>query len=272
MKRFARRVVRRLSPRGDPTELGFLAWSATPGGRRNLRRIKGLRGRYAGRRCVVMGNGPSLLQVDLNLFADEVTIVSNGHFLIWDTLAYRPTFLTVEDPLVAEDRADELAQITDVTKVFPFDLKHVLPPADDSTLYVNFPRSYRRFPRFSWNAAKRIYWGGTVSFMNLQLAVHLGCNPVILVGFDHNYTVPVERTHGDVITSTTADVNHIHPDYFGPGFRWHDPRLDRMEEAYRCARRALDERGVDVFNATAGGKLEVFERVPLSELWKAPQG
>lgn len=259
------KVTRRL-PGGDAGELQFRAWSLTPQGRRNVRALRSLRGRYRAKRGIVMGNGPTLLKCDLNRFATDVTIVSNAHFLLWDSLSYRPTFLTVEDPLVAEDRARELTEIHDVTKIFPFDLRHLLPITDDSTLYVNFPRSYPNFPQFSHDLAKRAYWGGTVSVLNLQLAAYLGCDPVILVGFDHSYQVPQERVTGDVIMSTTVDVNHIHPDYFGPGYRWHDPNLVRMEDAYRCARASLERAGVRVINATAGGYLEIFERAELDSL------
>ena len=107
----------------------------------------------------------------------------------------------------------------------------------------------------------RRYWGGTVSFLNLQLAAYLGCNPIVLIGFDHSYVGPSQEIQDYVIHSQVEDVNHIHPDYFGPGYRWHDPNVQRMEMAYRCARRALESAGVQVLNATVGGQLEVFERV-----------
>lgn len=251
-------------------EVRFRAWAKTAEGRANAHHLKALRGRYAGRRCFVMGNGPSLLECDLNRLASEVTIVSNAHYLIWDRLTYIPTFLAVEDRLVAEDRAAELRALTGITKIFPFDFRPLLGLADETTLYLNFPRNYRSFPRFSDDLAKRAYWGGTVSFLNLQLAAYLGCNPIALIGFDHSYVVPppadMENT---VIHSRAVDVNHIHPDYFGPGYRWHDPNTDRMEMGYRCARRELEQRGVTVLNATVGGQLEVFERASFANLTEA---
>ncbi len=233
----------------------------TPEGRVNAQRLETLRGLYQGRRCFVMGNGPSLLKCDLNRLASEITIVSNAHYLIWDTLAYIPTFLLVEDSLVAEDRASELQSLASVARVFPFDLYSLLGPATDTKIYVNFSRHYRGFPKFSHHFAKRAYWGGTVTFMNLQFAAYLGCNPIILVGFDHRYAVPSDQLGQPVIHSQTKDVNHIHPDYFGPGYRWHDPNVTRMEVAYRHARMELEDARVRVMNATVGGHLETFERV-----------
>lgn len=208
-----------------------------------------------------MGNGPSLLKCDLDRLASEVTIVSNAHYLIWEKLSYVPTFLAVEDPLVAEDRADQLRALTGITRIFPFDLRHLLGESNQTKLYLNFPRSYQPFPQFSHDLARRAYWGGTVSFLNMQLAAYLGCDPIILIGFDHSYVVPSQGIQNNVIESKGEDVNHIHPDYFGPGYRWHDPHIPRMEQSYRNARQELESRGIRILNATVGGQLEIFDRV-----------
>jgi hypothetical protein len=248
-------------------EARFRAWSMTAEGRGNARRLEALRGRYKERRCFVMGNGPSLLKCDLNRLASEITIVSNAHYLIWDQLTYTPTFLAVEDRLVAEDRADELQALAGITKIFPFDLRDLLGPAQETKLYLNFPRNYQPFPKFSRDLAKRGYWGGTVSFLNLQLAAYLGCNPIVLIGFDHSYVVSSKDIQNGVIHSRSEDVNHIHPDYFGPGYRWHDPHVQRMEMAYSHARQELESLGVRVLNATVDGHLEIFERVSFDSVW-----
>jgi hypothetical protein len=248
-------------------EAVFRVWSvASSQGRANRRALESLRGRHTGRRCFIMGNGPSLLKSDLNQLASEVTIVSNAHFLIWSDLNYVPTYLTVEDRLVAEDRADRLRSLSGLTKIYPFDLRTLLGPPDDSTLFVEFPRQYGGFPKFARDLTKRAFWGGTVSYLNLQLAAYLGCDPIVLIGFDHNYVVPQDQIKDSVIYSSTSDVNHIHPDYFGPGYRWHDPQVERMEQAYRGARRDLEAMGITVLNATVGGYLEVFDRAPLSAI------
>jgi hypothetical protein len=213
-----------------------------------------------------MGNGPSLLKCDLNLLASEVTIVSNAHYLIWDKLSYTPTLLAVEDRLVAEDRADELRALEGITTIFPFDLRDVLGPAQADRIYLNFERNHQPFPGFSHDLSKRGYWGGTVSFLNLQLGAYIGCDPIILIGFDHNYVLPTQGMRSSVIHSQSEDVNHIHPDYFGPGYRWHDPNVARMEVAYSVARQELESSGVQVLNATVDGHLEVFERVPFEQV------
>ncbi|MEJ7785323.1 MAG: 6-hydroxymethylpterin diphosphokinase MptE-like protein [Solirubrobacteraceae bacterium] len=244
------------------------AWWHTPPGRRCRDRLAGLRQRYAGRRCFIIGNGPSLQLTDVSRIKGEVSIGSNSIFLLFEETGFMPTFLTVEDNLVAEDRADTLNAVRGPTKIFPRDLSYCL-VRDDDTVYVNFIREYDDFPRFSDRFDQFAYWGGTVSFLNLQLAYHLGCNPIYLIGFDHSYSVP-SVDESAVITSDADDQNHFHPDYFGKGMRWHDPQVPRMERSLQESRRFLESRGTTIANATAGGKLEVFDRVDYDQLVRGP--
>ena len=158
----------------------------------------------------------------------------------------------------------EIREIRGSTQVFPLDLRGVLGDRDER-LYIPFRRELRSLPRFQTNLTRPAYWGGTVTYLALQLAYHLGCGEVVLLGVDHSYAVPA--TNGDpVITSSTADINHFHADYFGPGYRWHDPRLDRMEAGYQSARKAFEGANRRLVNATRGGRLEVFDRADLDEM------
>lgn len=234
----------------------------------NERKLLALKNRYAGRRAFVIGNGPSQRDTDVRKLKDEITIGSNAIFLLFEETGFRPTFYTVEDALVAEDRAPIINRLRGTTKIFPADVRKWLKP-DEDTIYVNFVRQYAGFPVFSPTFERIAYWGGTVTFFNLELAYYLGVREMYLIGVDHDYQKPSEEDHveGVVITSHSDDVNHFHPDYFGPGYRWHDPRVDRMEQAYIGAKRFLEAHGVVVYNATAGGKLEVFPRARFSDLF-----
>ena len=245
-----------------------VAMSGHPDWSQHRKRARELRNCYAGRRCFVIGGGPSLSQTPLDLLTNEITIASNSIFLLFGETNFRPTFYTVEDRLVAEDRAPVINQLQGIMKVFPADLRGYL-KEDEETIYVNFKRGqYDGFPKFSDRLDEVMYWGGTVTFMNLQLAWHLGCHEVYLVGIDHSYhsPSPQDEVEGNVITSQSADVNHFHPDYFGPGYRWHVPRLDRQQLAYLEARRFFTEHGGVIYNATSGGKLEFFPRVRFEDL------
>jgi len=235
---------------------------------RNEKKLLSLKNIYQGRRGFIIGNGPSLNKIDLNLLKNEITIGCNGIFMLFNQMNYLPTFYTVEDTLVAEDRAETINKIRGTTKIFPYDLRYCL-KSDRDTIFINFLRIYPGFPKFSTNGEGLVYWGGTVTFMNMQLAHYLGIREVYLIGMDHNYRSPskVDEQKGCVITSHSPDVNHFHPDYFGPGYRYHDPMVERMECAYRKAKEAYEDNGGSIYNATYGGKLEVFDRVEFSSLF-----
>ncbi|MFP4435160.1 MAG: hypothetical protein ACLFTN_11920, partial [Phycisphaerae bacterium] len=62
-------------------------WWNDPAARRMAERLRQLRGRYAGRRCVIQGNGPSLNEMDLEVFADEFVWGSNRAYLLYDRIS-----------------------------------------------------------------------------------------------------------------------------------------------------------------------------------------
>ena len=129
-------------------------------------------------------------------------------------------------------------------------------------------RNYSGFPHFSENAARAVWVGGTVSYIGMQLAFFMGVETLYLIGFDHSYTIPDSGIReGNEILSTGDDPNHFHADYFGDGYRWHDPRVDRMEQAYVSANRSYLQGNRRILNATEGGKLEVFPRVDFRSLF-----
>ena len=234
----------------------------------NERRLLSLKNKCSGRRCFIIGNGPSLTKTPMEFLKEEITIGCNSIFLLFDRMGFAPSFYTVEDLLVAENQASEIGSMRNSTKVFPLDTRRFLRP-DSGAIYVNFPRRYRGFPRFSERFERIVYFGGTVTYLNLQLAYYLGVKDIILVGMDHTFTrnSPLDERSGPIITSHSDDPDHFHPAYLKPGSRFHFPQLDRMEVAYKKAKEFLAIRGVRIRNATIGGKLEIFDRVEFRSLF-----
>jgi hypothetical protein len=122
-------------------------------------------------------------------------------------------------------------------------------------------------PRFSTDASKQLYCGQSVTYINLQLAYFLGFSEVYLIGMDFSYEIPdSHKRTGDVLLSDTDDTNHFHKDYFGKGKTWKDPKIDRVGLNYKMAKLAFEGTGRKIFNATVGGKLEIFDRVDYHNL------
>ncbi|MFV3131455.1 6-hydroxymethylpterin diphosphokinase MptE-like protein [Niveispirillum sp. KHB5.9] len=240
-------------------------------------KLKALRQAWQGRkRCFVIGNGPSLNQTDLSLLKGEVTFAVNSFFLKAPELDWLPTFYVVEDHLVAEDRREQIEAFRGPVRLFPAYLRYCLAEGDDTIFFDHRPRkSYPHGFDFSTDASDFTYAGCTVTFTCLQLAYFLGFEEIYLIGVDANYVLPADVQQSDkygvgILDMGSDDPNHFHPDYFGKGYRWHDPQVDKMIQAYGEAERVVRGTGTRIYNATVGGKLEVFERRPFASLFVSP--
>jgi len=229
--------------------------------------LKNLKDKYKDKPCVLIGGGPSINRMDLEKFNDCVTIACNGFYLKMEDLSWSPTYYTVEDPLPAEDKKKEISKLSGTTKIIPIDLKKFI-RKDENTIYCNFRRSYLRpvrknYPKFSFDFERESFWGGTVMYFNLQLAAHLGCNPIYLIGVDLSYKIPADITkNGAVLLSNSDDENHFDPRYFGKGKRWHLPETDRMQKCFTKAFFELKERGFELYNAGIESNLKVIPKKP----------
>lgn len=236
----------------------------------NEGKLLAYRNRHKGKRCFIIGNGPSLNKLDLEKLRDEVSFGVNAIYTNYNRMGFYPTYYVVEDTFVAEDRASEINNYKESTKFFGNFLTYCL-KKDNRTILLNVImkfEEYPGFPHFSTNAARCVWVAGTVTYLCMQLAYYMGFSEVYLIGFDHSYAIPNGALiDGTNITSTSDDPNHFSPDYFGKGKRWHDPKVDRMEKAYRKAKMYFEADGRRIYNATVGGKLEVFDRIDYASLF-----
>ena len=247
--------------------------------RTRRRRLESMKGEFSGERCVVMGNGPSLNEMDLARFASERVWASNRAYLLFERIEWRPRFWVAVDRRVVPDIAAELmgvqASLPETRFFYPdeFLLDGSLSSLEN-TYWFREIREPDNATRFTLSPPDYVSSVGTVTITALQLAVHLGFNPIYLIGCDTSYTVPTTAKHegGDanrLVSTVDDDPNHFDPSYFGAGRRWHEPHVDRMVEHYEKALEATRASGVDVINATVGGNLEVFPRVDYEDVFSA---
>lgn len=155
--------------------------------------LRSLRNRYSGRRCFVVGNGPSLRAKDLNIIDanGDVTIATNKIFLIFSQTAWRPTFYMLEDSATAEVSKASLDENFCGNVIYADYLEPHIPP---SSRFAAFKLTGRvpppEHPGFSPNFAVCAVSGGTITYSALQLAYWLGVSEVYFLGVDFNYALP----------------------------------------------------------------------------------
>jgi hypothetical protein len=238
-----------------------ITYAASPDGRRSGRELRAMRDRYRGRRAFIIGNGPSLRDMDLSPLRNEVTFGLNRIYLLFERMGFSTTFLVSVNIHVIEQCAGELAA-TDAKQIFSWLGRKYIERAQD----VTFVRPVST-PHFARDPSSGLWEGATVTFVAMQLAYHMGFDEVILIGVDHRFASTGEP-HA-LVTSRGADESHFDPGYFGKGFRWQLPDLETSEVAYQLALRAFEADGRRVLNATVGGRLEVFPRVDYMTLFDA---
>jgi hypothetical protein len=249
-------------------EMPFLAGYA------DKKKLKNLKDKFSGERCFIIGNGPSLNEIDLTKINEEYSFGVNGIFYKTEECGFKPTFYVVEDKHVLKDNLSKIRSYTTDYKFFPsIYRKHIR--STENTIYFKMNRGFYEesspnfsMPRFSTDCSKRVYCGQSVTIMNLQLAYYLGFTDIYLIGMDFSYTIPESAmVEGLEIESTEDDINHFHPDYFGVGKKWHDPQLEKVLLSYKQAKLMYEAAGRNITNATKGGNLNIFNRIDYNSLF-----
>jgi len=211
-----------------------LAGALSPLRKQSIRQLRALRDIHKGQRCFILGNGPSLRQMDLSPLKNEITFGLNRIYLLFLGM---PKFITWRGRKWLRQAPGVLFLDTDYTDP----------------------------PTFSTDVSGRVFEGSTVTYVAMQIAFHMGFEEVILIGVDHSFSS--KGKPNETVISAGEDTNHFSPRYFDRGFRWQLPDLEASERAYEMAKEAYERHGRRILDATVGGKLEVFHKVAYESLF-----
>ncbi len=235
---------------------------------------------HKGRRAFVLGNGPSLNQLCLDHLEKEVVFAVNGfacHPII-DT--WQPAALALADPLYFEKHEAyagefQLMRAKLPTSVFFLPLvfhqivsKFRLLPAE-RCFYASLNGNMAYHRRVSVDLTGSVPGGQTVTLFAIQAALYMGCNPIYLIGMDHDFLAnPKSATHFSSSYESTVEKEYQDQHRF-TNWNYLDliHAVGRMFQGYVNIRRVAEARGQKVFNATAGGFLDVFPRVDFDQLF-----
>lgn len=226
------------------------------------KRFMGYHNKFSERRCFVVANGPSLSMDDLNTLTEnkEISFGMNRIYTLYDRTKWRPTFFLSQDPTVIRTCLADIREQVNNSEVFvkvPGEHKYDIPGAIN--IDIDYSKSKKNLPPDFLDGRNCIFADGkSVSYTALQLAVFMGFKEIILLGADCNYS---------------ADNKSININSY-PDKRMYDakkvgnpPDMEYTFLAYSTAKRAAEKKGVKIFNATRGGKLEIFNRVNFDELF-----
>ena len=234
----------------------------------NDKRFAGIKGKYAGKRIFILGNGPSLNQMPLYLLKNEYTMCFNRFPLMYERVNWKPNFYAVTDDLLLRDMGEEINKTTeDVDYSFFPDLhpsnlnvkKVIKQRKNVMWLHVDKPEFSDHLPACGINK--------TVVNAGIQIAAWMGFSEIYLLGVDMTFgDQKIKKGNSRNWQAQGDDPNHFDPRYFNAGRKYHNPMVGEMLEKFELCREFFEPRGVKIYNAGYGGKLEAFERKDFDSL------
>lgn len=224
---------------------------------------------YKGKRCFLIGNGPSLKASDLTELhnAGEITFAFNRIYNIFEETDWRPSFYISQDEKMLKGCADIVDDLQLNVKLIPIQLHWYHGINIHDALYFNMNWQQAENPcdfLFSEDISKRIDCASTGMYTAAQLAVYMGFSKIYFIGVDHHFHIS-QNNKGEIIVDDSVK------DYFSDKYNedkdeLYIPNTDKSTLTYIAMRNHCDRLGVKVYNATRGGRLEVFPRVEFDTL------
>lgn len=204
----------------------YLGWRFHEKGQRHAADVIGpMKDKFAGCRCIVIGNGSSLKIMDLSVLKHEFTFGLNRIYLLFEQLGFETNFFVSTNGLVLKQFAKDINKVKSLRILNWLHRKYY--EVNEKTVFLCAKPSEKMDAR----VLNGYFAGsGTVTNLALELAFFFGFSEVILIGIDHSYAF--EGQPGVPVVSNGNDFNHFSPDYFGKGTVWQLPNYKAMEFGY----------------------------------------
>ncbi len=240
--------------------------------------VRKLKNKHKGQRCFVVGNGPSLKAQDLDLLKDEICFGANRIYEIYKDTAWRATYYCVQDNDMAVEMASNASRAIDnsactfIRALTYKRVKELYKRCKEKMAFV--PIYTQLFPilaevkdiKFSDNAKRYIFDGSTVTYMSMQLAAYMGFSEIYLLGVDASFPRVLD-VNNNVVSEDLSQQMHFYEKNGEQNGQIHSGTLEVQLAAYQAAKEFGCKHGTfKIFNATRGGKLEIFERVHLEDI------
>lgn len=229
------------------------------------KQIASFKNAHEGESCFVIGNGPSLTVEDLDVLYKNnmASFASNNILKLFEKTQWRPKYYVCEDILVLKDIEQKISSADLENKFIPINYHWFDDINIDKAKY--FYQSFSPDVVFSYNAAKSVVCKGTVTTTCIQLAAFMGYKNIYLLGVDHNYSKTVDNAGNITVDNSVKD--YFDDEYAKTMEKKMIPNLEATTRAYEQVKECCDKIGVNVFNATRGGKLEVYPRADFDKLF-----
>ena len=220
---------------------------------KRVSQIKKLRNIFSNQRCFILGSGPSLNKLNLEHLKKEYTIAVNQSFLITqDKYSFYPNTICLSDSKLYK-------KLNTLYSNLPS--KIIFSTGIDGTIGRNYnspnlaaivrlnPFKLAWKAHFSADLVQGVCMSNNViTDLAIPTAIFMGFSKIYLIGCDFDQTGYAY----DNLSGYTKTAQLILPEVF---------------DSYISAKSYCDKKGIQIFNAGIGGRLEVFPRVDYDSLF-----
>jgi hypothetical protein len=225
-----------------------------------FKRLERFYNRHAGKRAVIVCNGPSLKQMDLGFLKNEHTFGLNKIFLGVRQFGFYPRYLVAVNANVIKQAAGSIASMPCVK--FIGSAGHSVIREDALTYHLN---TVGLADRFSRDIVRGAHEGWTVTHVALQIAFYMGFTQVVIIGLDHRFEQ--DGIANQPVVRIGDDANHFHHEYFADGQEWDNPDLHESEISFSVAKELFERNGREIIDATQGGGCTIFPKRKCQEIF-----
>jgi len=217
--------------------------------------------------------------MNLDLIKDEYSIAMNRISIIYNQTEWRPSFFVCTTTNVEDElwKKDILTSVELGIPIFIWDRlkEHFVGRNNIIEMECSNGMEVTEDPPIDWwsnDIEVGVTKYGTSMIVALQIVAYLGFEKIYIIGADLGFKQHIIQKILYRLNMQTLghlfDQNHFAGNYGTPGAT---PEIlnSNMIGAHKLAKKACSVLGVDVFNASIGGNLEIYKRVDYYSLFKS---
>lgn len=234
------------------------------------KKLSQFRNIHSGKRCFLIGNGPSLRASDLDTLhrAGEITFAFNRIYNIFDQTEWRPTYYISQDEKMLEGSINIVNQQNLGIKFIPIQMNWYFNLPVENAVYFNLTHQEFENPcdsKFGDDFTDKIYNSSTCMYTAAQIAAYMGFTEIYLIGVDHHFQIS-KNNKGEIVVDNTVK-DYFSDQYNADKDKLYIPNTEKSTLTYIAMKHHCKQRNIKVYNATRGGKLEVFPRKEFDHLF-----
>ena len=243
---------------------------------------------HKGKRCFILGSGPSIKKEDLKPLKNEIVFALNNFYVHEDFTEImsgdKPKYYMtapVHPPQTEEEWKDwfkdmEKNMPKDTNMIFGlnnydcnikyiFDKYNIFQEHKINWYFAGVDYNEENFNHEAMDTTKPVYLGEAVSIYAMILAIYMGFDEIYLLGMDHDYFLYEDESQMRMYSNAKHQKNEFKRTF---GDTFHTKEFLRQYNIFSKYKAFDDNTESKIFNASNGGILKVFPKIIFEDLFK----